>query len=330
MKNSPILITGGAGYIGSHMVRHLYDQNIPCIVLDDLSAGNQDAIPSDIPFYKGDIADTNLVSNIFEQHNFTSVINFAGSIQVNESVIKPELYFLNNTAKTICFLNTLVNLKVKYFIFSSTAAVYGNQDMDQLSEDTPTQPINPYGQSKLFIEQVLADLDRANKIKSICLRYFNAAGAHHSGELAERHDPETHLIPLLIHASLHNTTFKIFGDTYDTPDGSCVRDFIHVEDLASAHLSALKYLYNGGNSTQLNVGTGHGYSVKEVIAKFQQEIDNDVDIQAAEKRAGDPDYLVAATKKITKLLNWQPQHSSIKNILSTTYKSQVKILNNKD
>lgn len=324
-----ILITGGAGYIGSHMVAYLLEQGITPVVLDNLSSGHRDSLPDDVPFFEGNYADHVLLAKIFQAYSIDCVIHFGGSIQVGESVVNPHKYYHNNVVNTVSLLDFLVKADIKKFIFSSTAAVYGDPQTDIIAEDHPKNPINPYGASKLMVEQILQDYCKAYDLRSVSLRYFNASGAHPSGQLAERHEPETHLIPLLIETALgRRDSFSIYGDQYPTQDGTCIRDFIHVMDLAAAHFAALEYLNNGGETMAFNVGVGHGYSVKEVVDIFKNVVSSDFDVNMQGIRVGDPASLVACTEKITKLLGWKPVCSDIETIMGHAWAAQRNMLVN--
>jgi len=265
-----ILLVGGAGYIGSHMLKILLAAGHQVVTFDNLSSGYRDAVLGG-EFIQGDLADTVALDQVFTQHQPEAVMHFASYIQVGESVKRPDIYYQNNVSNTLNLLNTMVKHDVKKFIFSSTAAIFGEPVAVPIDELHPKQPVNPYGKSKWMIEQALADYDVAFGLKSICLRYFNAAGADPEGQLGERHEPETHLIPLLLQvASGRKPTINVFGRDYDTEDGTCVRDYIHVVDLCKAHLLALKNLEQHQQSNQFNLGNGKGFSVQEVINTVQR------------------------------------------------------------
>lgn len=324
-----ILIVGGAGYIGSHMVWLLGQKGINVITLDNLSSGHRDAVLHG-EFIHGDIADRLLLDKIFKKHSIDAVMHFASFIQVGESVQDPAKYYQNNVANTLNLLNAMCAHGVNKFIFSSTAAIFGEPQYIPIDEEHPKQPINPYGRSKLMIEEALADYDRAYGLKSVCLRYFNAAGAHPDALLGERHDPETHLIPLILQAaSGQRADITVFGHDYDTPDGTCIRDYIHILDLAEAHWLAVKHLSNGGDSTNYNLGNGEGYSVKEVIDSAQRIANRTVPVKNGSRREGDPKALVADSKKIQKELGWQPIYTNLDSIVQHAWlweqtKSNVK------
>lgn len=317
-----VLVIGGAGYIGSHMVAYLKSRQVSVVVLDDLSSGHRDALAPDVPFYQGDLADHNQLNAILAEHDVGAVMHFAAFIEVAESVKAPAKYYQNNVLKTTQLLDWMRDKKIKYFIFSSTAAVYGEPQSTLIDETHPTQPINPYGWSKLMVEQICHDYAKAYDFHYIALRYFNAAGAHPDGHLAERHDPETHLIPILLQAAMgQRSQFTIFGDDYPTEDGSCVRDFIHVMDLCSAHLKALQYLIQGGESQAFNVGTSQGCSVKQVVERAKKRLAQDFKVEVAKRRAGDPSRLVADATKLKTTCDWSPEFSDIDTVLKHAYEA---------
>jgi UDP-glucose 4-epimerase len=291
------------------MVRHLQDNNFQALVLDNLSSGFANATGSS-ELIQGDVGDAALLNQIFTERSVHAVMHFASFIQVGESVTHPGKYYENNVGKAITLLNAMARHGVRHFIFSSTAAIFGNPVTDQIAEDHPMSPINPYGRSKLLVEQLLPDYDAAYGMHFVCLRYFNAAGAQPDGSLGERHDPETHLIPLAIQAALgKGNGLKLFGTDYPTSDGTCVRDYIHVCDLAVAHLQALRHLQAGGQSLQLNLGTGSGYSVKQILDAVGQVVGRLVPHEVLGRRSGDPAVLVADARKAKELLGWQPAFS---------------------
>lgn len=315
-----ILVSGGAGYIGSHTVRTLTEQGYKPVVLDSLVTGHRQSVSLDVPFYQGDIADSDLVRKIVEIEHVSAVIHFAARSLVGESVEKPDLYFEENTAKTNRFVSSLLESGVKRLIFSSTAATYGIPDEVPIPERAPTNPINPYGLSKLMIEQSFAWLEKAYGLQWIALRYFNAAGAALDGSLGEDHIPETHLIPLILKTALgQREAISVFGTDYSTPDGTCLRDYIHVLDLAKAHILALEGLATGVGSGVYNVGTGSGYSVKEVIETARTVTGRSIPVIESPRRPGDPDKLVAKVEKIKSLLGWTPSHSSLEQIMESAW-----------
>ncbi|GJM07307.1 MAG: UDP-glucose 4-epimerase GalE [marine bacterium B5-7] len=307
LTKKTILVVGGAGYIGSHMVHALGEQGYQVIVLDNLSKGYADAVLHG-ELIVGDMGDAALLQRIFTRHTIDAVMHFASFIEVGESVQQPAKYYENNVAKTLTLLQAMQAHDVSTFIFSSTAAVYGVPQYTPIDLLHPKAPINPYGHSKWMVEQMLQDFDRAYGLKSAVLRYFNAAGAHPDGILGERHEPESHLIPLVLQAaSGRRKNIKIYGEDYPTDDGSCVRDYIHVSDLCEAHLLALQSLFADTDSFSLNLGTGEGYSVKELIAAAKKITGKNFTVIISERRLGDPPTLVADVKAANTMLNWQAQ-----------------------
>lgn len=311
-----ILVVGGAGYIGSHMVKQLLRGGHDVVTLDDLSSGYRDAVLGG-SFIQGSIADTVLLDRVFVEHRFDAVFHFASFIQVGESVAHPAKYYVNNLANTLNLLDVMIRHDVKHFIFSSSAAIFGEPRNMRIDEDHPVAPINPYGASKAMVEQVLRDYDRAYGMKSVSLRYFNACGADPEGELGERHDPETHLIPLALQvASGRRESLTVFGHDYDTPDGTCIRDYVHVYDLCAAHFLALEYLQGGGASNAFNLGNGGGFSVQQVIDTVSIVTGKSVPVINGTRRAGDPACLVADANKAKKTLHWNPRYSDLRVIVS--------------
>jgi UDP-glucose 4-epimerase len=320
-----VLVVGGAGYIGSHMALMLSQQGAEVIVLDDLSSGHADAVLSG-RLAQGSIEDTGLLDHLFTDEKFDGVMHFASFIQVGESVRQPAKYYRNNVTHTINLLDAMVRHRVKNFIFSSTAAIFGQPEYVPIDEAHPKQAINPYGRSKWMVEQVLQDYDSAYGLKSICLRYFNAAGADPEARIGETHDPETHLIPLLLQvASGRRESAQIFGDDYDTPDGTCIRDYIHVLDLAAVHSLALAQLINGASSAAYNLGNGNGFSVRQVIETVGQVTMKPVPVIHAGRRAGDPARLVADSRPARKDLGWTPLYPDISTIVSHAWNWERKI-----
>ncbi|MET4560637.1 UDP-glucose 4-epimerase GalE [Lysinibacillus parviboronicapiens] len=303
-----ILVVGGAGYIGSHFVKELVKTH-EVVVLDNLSTGHQWAVDARATFVQGDLGDSSSVQQIFDTYNIEAVLHFAAFSLVGESVIDPMKYYENNVTATLNLLKVMKENKIDKFIFSSTAATYGMPTVDFIDEKTPTNPINPYGRSKLMVEQMLADFAESYQMRYVVLRYFNAAGAYETAEIGESHSPETHLIPIILQHFLgQRESISVFGTDYDTPDGTCIRDYIHVTDLANAHLLALEGLLNGTIETATyNLGNGNGYSVKEVIETCERITGKKAIVQYVERRAGDPAKLVANADKIYCELGWKAQ-----------------------
>jgi UDP-glucose 4-epimerase len=311
-----ILVLGGAGYIGSHMVRMLLSEGYSPVVIDDLSGGFASAV-AEAEFIVGSISDKNFLRTIFSSHTFSAVMHFASFISVGESVNHPEKYYSNNLISSIGLLDVMREYQVDKIIFSSTAAVYGNPLYTPIDEKHPTQPINPYGRTKLMVEEVLKDYEIAYGLRSVCLRYFNAAGADPKGVLGERHDPETHLIPLILQTlSGRRDSFDLYGDNYNTPDGTCIRDYVHVIDLCSAHLLALNKLLSGGNSSTYNLGYGKGYSVREVIESAQNITGQKLKHSIKPRRDGDSPELIANANLCRDDLGWSPKYDSLDTIIS--------------
>jgi len=303
-----ILVVGGAGYIGSHFVKELV-KDYDVVVLDNLSTGHRWAVDAKAIFIQGDLGDSTIVQRIFDTYKIEAVIHFAAFSLVGESVIDPIKYYENNVAATLNLLKAMKRNEINKFIFSSTAATYGMPTVDFIDEKTPTNPINPYGQSKLMVEQMLADFAQSYQMKYVVLRYFNAAGAYETAEIGESHNPETHLIPIILqHLGGQRDSVSVFGTDYDTPDGTCIRDYIHVTDLAKAHLLALEALLSSTIETATyNLGNGNGYSVKQIIETCELVTGKKANVQYAERRAGDPAKLVANAGKIYAELGWKAQ-----------------------
>lgn len=316
---NPILVTGGAGYIGSHTVQKLIKQGNQVIVLDNLTTGHRDAVQTEY-FYEGDIADSALVEKIIRQHHVKSVIHFAAKSLVGESLTKPQLYFYHNTVKSFAFFEVAVKAGVKQIVFSSTAAVYGIPNSIPIPEEAALAPINPYGASKRMIEEYLKWMGKVHRIGWVALRYFNAAGAALDGSMGEDHRPETHLIPLVLQTALGlREKLSVYGTDYATPDGSCIRDYVHVIDLANAHILALQALQNGMPGRIFNVGTGKGISVLEIIKAAEVLTGRRLAVEYDEPRAGDPPILVADCNAIKNVLGWNPGNSNLKTILSSAW-----------
>jgi UDP-arabinose 4-epimerase len=317
MKN--ILVTGGAGYIGSHTCKALSNAGYKPITYDNLSTGHQHAVKWG-PLEVGDIRDTEKLLAIFKQYKPEAVIHFASKIMVSESVKLPDIYYDNNVNGTLSLLNVMKSQAVNSIVFSSTAAVYGYPETTSIKESHPLAPINPYGKTKLVCEWLLQDYHTAYGINFIVLRYFNAAGADPEGEIGEEHEPETHLIPLILKAAKLGTKISIFGGDYDTPDGTCIRDYIHVTDLADAHIKALGYLLENKQSEIFNLGTGQGYSVREVLDAARRISGKEISETISKRRAGDPASLVAKSYAAQNILKCEPHNSILENIIKTAWK----------
>jgi UDP-glucose-4-epimerase GalE len=310
------LVTGGAGYIGSHTAAAIAKSRHTPIIFDNLSAGHKWAAGSNT-LVEVDLSDGFSIQRAVKQHNIEAVIHFAAHAYVGESVIDPRKYFQNNVVNTLNLLDVMLDLGVKHIVYSSTCATYGVPEKLPISEEHPQRPVNPYGESKLFVERVLGWYGKAYGLRWVALRYFNAAGA--SGQLGERHDPETHLIPLAIDAALTSLPLSVFGTDYPTEDGTAVRDYIHVDDLASAHLSALEYLLKEGTSRAFNLGTGRGHSVRQVLKMVESVSNMPVPYRAADRRPGDPPVLVADNRAAIEALAWAPQRSSLREIVESAW-----------
>lgn len=316
-----ILVVGGAGYIGSHTVRQLVAKGKKVVVLDNLVYGHPEAIVDDaVVFVKGDLGDRKLLDEVFSTHDIGAVMHFAAYAYVGESVTEPSKYYQNNLAAPIVLLDAMRAHAVEIFIFSSTCATYGNPQYVPIDENHPQNPINPYGASKRMLERVLADYSHAYGLKYAALRYFNASGCSLDGLIGEDHNPETHLIPLVLEAAAGTREhISIFGTDYPTPDGSCIRDYIHVNDLARAHILAIDKLAAGADSFQCNLGTGIGVSVKELIAAAERVTGKTIPVVMADRRAGDPPELVAAPAKAKELLGWEAEYKDLDKILETAW-----------
>ena len=316
MPEPTILIVGGAGYIGSHMVKLLRRSGFRAVVADDLSSGRREAVPG-VDLQVGDIGDAGFVDTLLATVQPAAVMHFASFIQVGESVADPAKYYRNNVTATQTLLDGMRAHGIARFIFSSTAAIFGEPAYVPIDEAHPKQPINPYGRSKWFVEQLLEDYDRAYRLKSVCLRYFNAAGADPDGELGECHEPETHLLPLILQvASGRRPHIGVYGEDYATPDGTCVRDYIHVSDLCDAHLLALRQLLAGGGSARYNLGNGNGYSVREVIDAARRVTGHPIPVVMGPRREGDPPVLVADARLARATLGWQPRFGDLDTIVA--------------
>lgn len=314
-----ILVIGGAGYIGSHVIKQLNEAGFATVVYDSLKKGHREAVLSG-DFIQGDILDTHRLSQVFKRYQIEAVMHFAADSIVGESMENPLAYFENNVAGTINLLKVMMDFEIKRFVFSSTAAVYGEPEQIPIMEDNPTKPTNPYGQSKLMIEQILSNCDNSYNIRYISLRYFNAAGADPSGVIGEDHQPETHLIPIVLQTALgRRKRVEIFGTDYDTEDGTCIRDYIHITDIAQAHILALKALTEGTQSKVYNLGNGNGYSVKEVIDVARKVTKMEIKTSVTDRRPGDPSILIASSKRIKQELGWTPKYEDIETIIATAW-----------
>ena len=316
MKN--ILVIGGAGYIGSHVVKMLTQKGYTPVVLDNLSKGHRQAV-AQYPFVQGDLGDKNLLARVFNEYHIKAVMHFAAFIEVGESVKEPSKYYHNNVCGVLNLLDAMVEHHIRYFIFSSTAATFGEPVSKRIDETHPQNPINPYGNTKLMVEKMLADFDTAYGLKATALRYFNASGADDSGEIGESHTPETHLIPLVLQAaSGKRESIKVFGTDYPTPDGTCVRDYVHVNDLANAHILALEKMFKDNLSERFNLGSGSGFSVAQLIKEAKAVTGIDFKVETAPRRAGDPAVLVADSAKAQKVLGWAPKYD-LRQIIETAW-----------
>lgn len=317
-----ILVVGGAGYIGSHTVRMLQSGGHSPVILDNLSAGHSEAARRlGVPLEDADLGDLDRVSRLLAQFKPDAVMHFAAFALVGESVTEPSKYYHNNVVATLNLLDAMRDNGISRFIFSSTCATYGTPQRPALDETHPQQPINPYGWSKFMVEQILRDYDRAYGIKHVALRYFNAAGSSPDGLIGEDHDPETHLIPVCLQAIIgRRDGVTVFGTDYDTPDGTCIRDYIHVNDLAKAHIQAIEYLAKGNPSVMLNCGNGRGHSVKEVIDCVESVTGKKLTVTYGERREGDPPMLVASASKIRELFGWTPDYTELRPIVETAWK----------
>jgi len=307
-------VTGGAGYIGSHTVRLLLARGYDVTVVDDLSKGYRHNVPPE-RLYELDIRNGSALTELMRQMRFDAVVHFAAFIAVGESMREPARYFGNNVGGSMHLLGAMAAAGVKRMVFSSTAAVYGTPHASPIREDFPIQPMSPYGESKAMVERLLRWFDEIHGLTSVCLRYFNASGADPEGRLGEEHVPETHLIPLVFRAIQTGQPITVYGDDYDTPDGTCIRDYIHVDDLAQAHILALEYLLEGGASEHFNVGTGAGSTVMEVIRAAEEVTGRKVPYVVGPRRAGDPAALVAASDRLRGALGWNPQYAGLKTIV---------------
>lgn len=320
-----ILVVGGAGYIGSHMVKLLVQHGFKATVFDNLSTGHRDAVQG-ARFVLGDLFERDALEHLCQETHFDGVMHFASHIQVEESIRQPAKYYRNNVFKTQNLLDVLVAQRIHYLIFSSTAAIFGEPQRVPIDEEHPKQPINPYGKGKWMVEQMLEDYDVAYGLKSTSLRYFNAAGADADGALGERHNPETHLIPLVLQvASGRRAQINIFGDDYPTPDGTCIRDYVHVYDLCAAHLLALQRLRNGADSRAYNLGNGQGFSVQQVIDSARRVTGREIAVEHWPRRPGDPARLVADAQRAREELGWNPQYPDLDTIIAHAWQWESRI-----
>ncbi|MBA2749284.1 MAG: UDP-glucose 4-epimerase GalE [Tatlockia sp.] len=318
-----ILVTGGAGYIGSHAVKALIGAGYEVIVLDNLVYGHRELVEEvlKVELIVGDISDRPLLDKLFASRNIAAVMHFSAYAYVGESVTDPAKYYRNNVIGTITLLEAMIAASIKQFVFSSTCATYGVPHTVPITEDHPQNPINPYGATKLMVERILQDFDVAYGLKSVYFRYFNAAGADPTGLLGEDHNPETHLLPLVLMAALgKRDSVAIFGTDYPTPDGTCIRDYIHVTDLADAHILGLEYLLNGGDTSVFNLGNGQGFSVKEAIDTAKIVTGREIKVVMSDRRPGDPPILVGSSNKARNILGWEPKYPALKEILTHAWK----------
>lgn len=315
-----ILVCGGAGYIGSHTVYKLIEQGKDVVIVDNLQSGHMDAVHPKAKFYKGDIRDPEILDNIFTENNIECVVHFAANSLVGESMVKPLLYFNNNVYGMQILLESMVKHNIKNIVFSSTAAVYGEPKRIPILEDDDTCPTNTYGETKLTMEKMMKWCNKAYGINYVALRYFNAAGSLGDGTIGEDHNPETHLIPLILQVPLKKReAITVFGTDYNTPDGTCLRDYIHVLDLADAHIKAVEYLKAGNESNVFNLGNGVGFSVKEMIKAAEEVTNQEINVILGDRRAGDPAQLIASSEKARTVLGWTPKYTDVKQIINDAW-----------
>lgn len=315
-----ILVTGGAGYIGSHAVYQLIDQGKDVVVIDNLQTGHRKAVHPEAKFYKGDLRDRDFMQEVFSKEKIEGVIHFAANSLVGESMEKPLKYYDNNVYGTQVLLETMVAFDVPYIVFSSTAATYGEPEKVPITEDMPTNPTNTYGETKLAMEKMMKWCETAYGIRFVSLRYFNVAGARQTGEIGEDHNPETHLIPVVLETALEKREkIVIFGDDYPTADGTCIRDYIHVEDLIDAHILAFDYLKDGGKSDIFNLGSSQGFSVKEIVDMARKVTGKEIPAEIGPRRPGDPSVLIASSEKAKKVLGWNPVRTNIEQIITDAW-----------
>jgi len=315
-----ILVCGGAGYVGSHAVHELIQQNEDVVIVDNLQTGHKQAIHPQAKFYQGDIRDAVILDKIFTENKIEAIIHFAANSLVGESMVEPLKYFNNNVYGMQVLLESMVKHKIDKIVFSSTAAVYGEPKRVPIMEDDETKPTNPYGETKLTMEKMMKWVNKANGINYVSLRYFNVAGALDDGSIGEDHTPETHLIPLILQVPLKKRDhITIFGEDYPTEDGTCLRDYIHVIDLADAHIRAMNYLRSGNKSNIFNLGNGKGFSVKEMIAAAEKATGESIKVEVGARRAGDPAQLIASSEKAQTILGWKPRYTNIEQIIKTAW-----------
>lgn len=319
-----ILVLGGAGYIGSHAVYQLIDNGYEVVVADNLQTGHRDAIHPQAKFYEGDIRNREFLKTVFQNEKIDGVIHFAANSLVGESMENPLKYYDNNVYGTQVLLEAMIEADVKYIVFSSTAATYGEPESVPITEDMETQPTNTYGETKLAMEKMMKWCEQAHGLNYVALRYFNVAGARSTGEIGEDHNPETHLIPLVLQTALgKREEITIFGDDYPTKDGTCIRDYIHVEDLIDAHILALQYLFDGGKSDVFNLGSNQGFSVKEIIDMAKKVTGKEIPAKIGDRRAGDPSVLIASSEKAKRILGWNPTRTNIERIIKDAWNWHV-------
>ncbi len=319
-----ILVLGGAGYIGSHTVYELIDAGHEVIVIDNLLTGFKEAVHPQAKFYKGDIRDKEFLEEVFRQEKIDGIIHFAASSQVGESMVNPLKYYNNNLCGTEILLESMVKFGIDKIVFSSTAATYGEPESIPILETDRTLPTNCYGETKLAMEKMFLWTSKAHDIRYVSLRYFNACGAHPNGRIGEAHNPETHLIPLILQVPNEKRDYiSVFGNDYETKDGTCVRDYIHVNDLAQAHILAMEYLMEGGNSDVFNLGNGVGFTVKEVIETARKVTGHSIPAKVENRRAGDPSVLIASSDKAKKILGWSPKYADLETIIKTAWEWHV-------
>lgn len=315
-----ILVVGGAGYIGSHAVRGLLREGYEVVVVDSLETGFRASVPKEVPFYHVDIRDTQKLEEVFQKEKIDGVMHFAANSLVGESMEKPLKYYSNNVGGAESLLSVMLKFGVKYIVFSSTAATYGDVKIMPITEETPTNPTNTYGETKLAIEKMLKWASVAHDLHYVCLRYFNVAGADKEGGIGEAHNPETHLIPIILQVPRNQREYiTIYGNDYDTADGTCVRDYIHITDLIQAHILAMKYLMNGGENNFFNLGSSTGYSVNEMIVAAREVTGHPIPLVYGTRRAGDPASLIASSAKAKEVLGWEPKFTDVKDIIGTAW-----------